>query len=450
LTALVPLSLVACAPTSVSPPSPTQAPLVSPSPRASLPLPSPTPCVSTYAQPEMVLEFVPPANLAHWAFGDFNADGFGDILVTRGDWQSPEDFGVDVLLGDDMGGLSMATEAVFAGSIPRTQFPGEIVVSDFNGDGRPDVFIADSGDDRNPWPGYQNALILSAPQGGLVNATANLPQQSDSTHSATVADIDNDGDTDIYVGNIYGGMRVPPQILLNDGTGRFTVAEGLLPSAQADLGRNKYTASLFADVNNDGYPDLLLGADDFTVASAVLINDGTGHFSLLSDAMPAKPFAPTDIALDIASADLNGDNYQDLLISWTKGNPSYMGRYIQVLMNDHDGTFTDETQSRLPPPPYLEANWWSKFTELVDVDEDGDLDILAHVALYWAVANQPVYLNDGAGHFAPSTSALPLLPNSLCALTDLDADGHRDLVCKGRGSDDTSERYYVGRRLACP
>jgi hypothetical protein len=409
--------------------------------------------MSVYAQPQMVLELTPPAYFVNWAFGDFNTDGFTDILVARGSWQTSETFGVDVLLNDGIGGLSQATEAAFDGSVPRTQMPGELVVSDFNGDGTPDVFIADAGDDRDPWPGYQNTLILSTQGGRLVDATANLPQQFDFTHSATAADIDHDGDVDILAGNVYGRQRIPPQILLNDGTGRFTIAEGRLPHAQTDLGRNKYTTSLFADVDNDGSPDLILGADNSTESSAVLINDGTGHFSLLPDAIPAKPFAPTDIALDIASADLNGDKHQDLLIAWTKGDPFYMGRYIQVLINQGDGAFTDETQSRLPPQAYVEEGSWFKFVELVDVDEDGDLDILTHVSSYWAYPDQPIYLNDGTGHFAPSASALPLLPLSWYALIDIDSDGHRDIISKGPGSDttdDKSEGYYIGRRVACP
>ena len=49
------------------------------------------------------------------------------------------------------------------------------------------VFIADTGDDHAPFPGYQNTLILSAPGGKLVGATANLPQVYDYTHSAAAA-----------------------------------------------------------------------------------------------------------------------------------------------------------------------------------------------------------------------------------------------------------------------
>ena len=53
--------------------------------------------------------------------------------------------------------------------------------------------------DTDPFPGYQNTLILSAPGGKLVDATGNLPQVYDYTHSAAAADVDGDGATDLYV-----------------------------------------------------------------------------------------------------------------------------------------------------------------------------------------------------------------------------------------------------------
>jgi hypothetical protein len=98
---------------------------------------------------------------------------------------------------------------VFLGPLPGIDVPREIVVADFNGDGNPDLFVADHGLDDEPWPCHQNTLILSAPGGKLVNATSFLPQQLDMTHSADAADIDGDGDQDLYIGNMQCG-RPPP------------------------------------------------------------------------------------------------------------------------------------------------------------------------------------------------------------------------------------------------
>ena len=97
------------------------------------------------------------------------------------------------------------------------QVPREVVIADFNNDGRPDIFIADTGYDHSPGPGFHNTLVLSTPNGKLREATANLPPQVRFTHSATTADVNADGSLDLYIGSIYTESHdEPPEILLND------------------------------------------------------------------------------------------------------------------------------------------------------------------------------------------------------------------------------------------
>ncbi len=172
---------------------------------------------------------------------------------------------------------------------------------------------------------------------------------------------------------------IPPQLWLNDGTGVFSMATGRLPFPLEDLDFGAYTASEFIDVNNDTLPDLILGdaGDDLAGGSdsLVLLNDGTGYFSLLDNAVPPKPFAVSDYALDIHPADLNGDGYQDLLIAYTKGDPWYVGRYVQVLINNQDGTFRDETGTRLPQPDNNDPFIYQ--LQSMDIDRDQDMDLVA-------------------------------------------------------------------------
>ena len=169
----------------------------------------------------------------------------------------------------DRGGgrFEEATSSLFDGPPPAVEWNRQQVVADFNGDGRPDLFIADMGTDNtavNPgWPGQQNRLVLSTPGGKLADATGNLPQRFTFTHSAAAADVNGDGAVDIFENNLSccGRDRVPARILLNDGTGRFTPS----PHAVDGVPRNQYGAThsyacAFADVDGDRAPDLVLGS----------------------------------------------------------------------------------------------------------------------------------------------------------------------------------------------
>jgi hypothetical protein len=353
------------------------------------------------------------------AVADFNGDGHQDILITRNSQDAQHTYPVTVLLGDGKGNFTDGTSSVFQGSVPQTQFARQIVISDFNGDGHPDAFIADHGDDHAPYPGYQSTLILSASGGKLVNATANLPQQYAFTHSAAAADVNGDGAIDLYTGSIG---QVPPQILLNDGTGNFSVGTGLLPAAQSDLNQNRYTGSTFADVNGDGHPDLVLSAMNDTPQSVVLLNDGTGHFTLLPNALPAKPFAPDAIGFDPTAFDINGNGRLDLLIGYTKNNPFDVGRWIQVLINNGDGTFSDKTASFLPQSD--NSDGWPEFFRLADLQRTGHMDF--GVVTNGGDYSADLYLRNQNDNFQPG----PAIGTYVQAWAFIDAtgDGSNDII----------------------
>lgn len=405
---------------------------------------SPLSCLPRFGAPHLLLELPAAGNLDNMAAADFDGDGWPDVVLARSVFASPLVFELDFLLNDGIG-LVHGTSTVFSGLVPTVSHPREIVLSDFNGDGRTDIFVADHGEDASPHPGYQNTLVLSSPGGKLVNGTAYCPQQWDFTHSAAAADIDGDGDVDLFVGNIWGQRMIPPQIWLNDGTGRFVIATGRLPARQTNLSETGYTTCLFVDVNNDGSADLILGDAGAYGGqdSVVLLNDGRGYFRLLRDAMPPKRWHSTDVALDIQAADINGDGYQDLCMAFTK--TSYEGRYIQVFINNRNGTFRDETASRMP----LQAennDFWLKFLELIDLDYDGDADLVT-----WPIAGEhPLfYLNTGGGYFnelPPVSGVSPML----WLFLDLDGDGRRDILSSLGRYGSIPEGHYLLRDMGCP
>jgi hypothetical protein len=165
---------------------------------------------------------------------DLTGDGNADVVVTRfvSDYAQP--LPITILVGDGRGHYTDRTAQLFDGPVPQTLWPRRTLFGDFNGDRRQDIFIANTGFDSQPFPGYPNTLILSQPDGRLADASANLPREPDFTHSAGAADVDGNGTLDIYAGNLplgcSGCTQVPPEVLLNDGTGHFRPSARALPA----------------------------------------------------------------------------------------------------------------------------------------------------------------------------------------------------------------------------
>jgi hypothetical protein len=120
-------------------------------------------------------------------------------------------------------------------------------------------------------------------------------------HTSTLADVNNDGAIDAYVGSITASHDSKmPYLLMNNGGGVFTRNQSNLPnivtvaysaptSLQADGSRigsgQQYTGSIFLDHNNDGAPDLVLLPNNSTPDGMILTNDGKGDFTRVA---PAK------------------------------------------------------------------------------------------------------------------------------------------------------------------
>ena len=421
-------------------PSPTVQPNPSPT---SPPLPTPTCVPVQYTEPEEILAIETTGTIFNMASADFNDDGKMDVVFDKHKFQSADTYEIEVLVNAGNGGLQLGTAEIFEGPVPRVQHPRQMLIADFNEDGRADIFIADHGQDTDPFPGYQNTLVLSSPGGKLIDATGNLPQQMDFTHSAAFGDIEGDGDLDLYVGNLYGGDGSPPQVWVNDGSGVFSIEAGHIPGKFTDISINKYTSSKFVDVNNDGFVDLILGGDSIS-QSVVLLNDGIGQFAELPDAIPSKPWSDDDIAVSVETYDFDGDDLQDLIIAFT--NIYYQGRYLQILINNGDGMFRDETENRLPQTDTQKE--WIITIQLVDLDHNGDIDITTNT-MGGESADLPIFLNDGNGFFSSLSYTLPNFQAWQHVFVDLDGDGGLDIVSSATPWLTDVETLSVIRDIGC-
>jgi Ca2+-binding RTX toxin-like protein len=367
------------------------------------------------------------------AVADFNGDGKLDVTLAY--FLYPlEDRAVPirVLAGDGAGTFTDATAALFADQPPVTVHGRQIVVADFNKDGRADAFFADHGYDAAPFPGARNALFLSSGATGLTNATSRLPTLADYSHSAAAGDIDGDGDIDLYVGNYNGGTEEAPYFLINDGAANFTLSRAGLP---ADLGAGQYNspASLLFDADGDGDLDLLLTPNETQTQNARLLkNDGKGAFTALSSfAMPKN--GATETVIDAKAADINGDGKLDLVM--TTVVDLFKPGTTQIWINDGQGGFANETAKRLPVQTTED---WHTRTQLVDINGDGYVDLLASNG-----HKQAVFLNDGAGRFVQLPEGwLNVSQYDRLQAADVNGDGRTDVIA-WRGVWDGAEHMTV-------
>ncbi len=180
-----------------------------------------------------------------------------------------------------------------------------------------------------------------------------------------------------------------------------------------------------------------------------------------------EPFYGPDNANynDAYSADINNDGFEDIVVGSTRKTPYYAGRHVQILISNGDGTFTDETSSRFAYQPRSELDSSLSGTgigegviSLQDFDGDGDLDLIDTQAIYGGedfeiYPRLTLAVNDGSGNFEevaldyfPNRAQFTLFDNALNwgfdgtklmtrgGMMDLDGEGHLDYVSQIQGT----------------
>jgi len=234
-------------------------------------------------------------------------------------------------------------------------------VSDVNGDGLDDIFIGSARD--------QVAQLFLQQPGGKFSKTVQPAFVADSVYEETgsvFADIDRDGRPDLIVssgGNEFFGPHpnLMPRIYHNNGNGIFTKINGVLP----ELFVNASTV-VATDCNQDGAIDLIIGGRDVPyeygtpASSYILYNDGKGKFSNVTESV-APELKQLAMVTHIAVSDVNKDGKPDFIVS-TEWDGIYW-------FENNNGKFIKQ-------PITTQKGWWN-FTLPVDIDNDGDIDIVA-------------------------------------------------------------------------
>ena len=213
-------------------------------------------------------------------------DGIPDLIVVTAYGTSS----ALLLQGNGDGTFTSAAINTIVGDFP------DIVVGDFNGDGKDDLAVSVNG----------SVSILFGNGDGTFAAAGSF---SSSAAVVAAADFNGDGKLDLVteIGNNVEGGSASVAILLGNGDGTFTATSSSVIAGSA-------VGLVVGDFNNDGIPDMA-AANFLNGGVTVLLGEGDGTFT----ANPVTP-ATGDSPAGLAVGDYNGDGRPDIVAANSFGD----------------------------------------------------------------------------------------------------------------------------------
>jgi Bacterial Ig-like domain (group 3)/FG-GAP-like repeat/FG-GAP repeat len=330
---------------------------------------------------------------------DFNGDGKSDIVVANSGSAS-----VSVLLGNGNGSFQSRVDY---DSGPQ---PNSVVVGDFNGDGIPDLAFAD-GDCSTPCTPNAISVVLGKIDGtfGAPNTFTTLTgtETDTNTYALVAADFDGDGKLDIAAVNNKTNNVV---ILLGNGDGTFQPP--LTPNAVG----SQPSGIAVGDFNQDGFPDLVV-ANFGSNTISVLINNGDGTFKTAANyTVGHGPYA-------VARANFNADAFPDLVVV------NETDKTVSVLINNGDGTFA-------PQVTYNTSLSSPSSVAIGDFNGDSKLDLAVGDS---ATQFLSILSGNGNGTFQAAVKIATGANVSSLVAKDFTGDGITDLAVAGQSKTGTTQ-----------
>lgn len=327
-------------------------------------------------------------NLIH---ADYDNDGWPDVLVLRGAWWGPAGHHPNSLLrnlGD--GRFEDVTEAAGVLSLHPT---GTAVWFDYNGDGWLDLFVGNESTDGDPNPcelfrnNGDGTFTECAHEAG-VDVTAFIK-------AAVSADFDGDGRPDLFLANLNGPNRLlrnlgpasPAEPLAKDSRARPAATRVAWRfadvAASAGVTRPEHSfPAMFWDYDNDGWPDLLVtgyayrGVGDIAAdylglphgAEKARLYHNTGH-GTFEDVTAAMGLDKVLLAMGANYGDLDNDGWLDLYVG--TGDPDLATIIPNRLFRNAAGRRFQEVTSAAGLG-HLQKGHGIAFG---DLDNDGDQDV---------------------------------------------------------------------------
>jgi len=247
---------------------------------------------------------------------------------------------------------------------------------------------------------------------------------------AAVADVDGDGDLDLFATRLEGPNLLLCNRLVESGQATFedcTNASGLDAAAENGNGAS------FGDLDGDGDPDLYVTAIA-TQRFYLFVNDGAGHFSEEAVARGAAlDTGFTHLGFGVELGDFDGDGWLDIhtnewgpsVVAALGGEPDHPV-HMRLLRNrgaPAPGFFEDVTDAAGVAIPLADA--WGFASALRDLDGDGHLDL----AIASDFGTSKLFWNDGDGTFTEGGAAAGVATDENgmgSTLGDFDHDGDLD------------------------
>ena len=265
---------------------------------------------------------------------------------------------------------------------------GGVAAGDYDRDGDIDLYVL-TGDTS------ANVLLQNEGDGHFINVSESAGTGLDGHRGMgpAFADIDGDGWLDLMVGGIEGvGYRV----LKNNGDGSFSESANQAGITQQSLKQNDFSTA-FGDPDGDGDLDAFIShwrADEAT--NHLWFNTGNGHFVAADGPAGIGVFQQTDWTFNPIFADTDGDGRQDLLVSSDFGSS-------QTFQNEGRATFVATTSEVIDDENGMGGS-------VADFDNDGDLDWFV-TAIHdefaeprdWGQSGNRLYFNNGDGSFSNET-----------------------------------------------
>lgn len=355
------------------------------------------------------------------AVGDYDGDGDLDVYVI-------DIFGWPSRLYRNDGNKTFTdvTEQAGVGHLGSSRMA---LFLDLDNDGDQDLVLGNEGTGAPP---STTAQLYRNDGGTFTNVTvgSGLLPRGVILGGMSATDYDGDGRVDLYF-TYWANLRGEPYNFLyhNDGNFHFTdVTQSmglLLFNTQV-----RTWSPVFIDVNADGYQDLF-SAVDFDHNYLFLYDPNSQTFvdvSIEANVLhEGKNTTGNDMGL--AVGDCDGDGDLDIFTTNITLPIEGGGRTNALFINHMPDPFTDEAVTR-----GVWQSYWGWGTDFLDVDLDGDLDLVSvggRNGSSWGDKPGQLFLNDGTGFYediGPEAGADHLADSRTEIAFDYDGDGDEDLL----------------------